>query len=151
MDVFKVFELVCNIKNYFNLKVISIRRVEILEAINNLYCINMIDHIAYQKMKDEENRNKEVKKKYLENIKRAIEYLSNLIEKNQPSQIQKSNNKLFMKMIEDFLQKNFNFDKYSMTEVRFICFGSYSNGFALRDSDIDAIILTNNYLGCLYF
>ena len=151
IDAFQVFEFIYNFKNFFTLKEMSIGRREILTAFTNLYLLNLIDHLTYEKIQKEENQNKETQKKYLENFQRGIEYLSSFIEKAQPSKSQKTNNKTFMKMIEDFLEENFNFDRYRMTEVKFICFGSYSNGFALKNSDIDAIILTNNYVGCLYF
>lgn len=147
IDVFQVFEFVCSPINHFSLKEISIGRREILTAVNNLYFNNLIDHVTYEQIKAEESKNKEAQKKYIENVQKSIDYLSILIEKHQPSKIQKANNKTFKKMIEDFLEVNFNFDKYGMNEVKFICFGSYSNGFALRNSDIDAIILTNNYIG----
>jgi hypothetical protein len=147
MDPIKIFEFLLDTKHYYQLMEISIGRREILEVTLNLYSIAAIDHFLYDRIRNEENIYKEKQKKYNENVNKALFYFSNLLKNNQTSKILEENNKNFRKLIEDFLKINFDFEKYNLDEIKFICFGSHSNGFATKNSDIDAIILTNNYLG----
>lgn len=54
------------------------------------------------------------------------------------------NLKLF---VYDIIVHEYDLKANGLEKAKFITFGSYSNGFALKNSDVDAMIITDNYVG----